>query len=380
MLNWAGTMESNLDRNPDPAHPGARAPRRRGGRPGPGRLALSAVLAGCLAAAACSSSSRKVVRAAPTTSSSSSSSTSAVPAAPVYPLTGLPVDNPGHASRPALVVKIENEPPARPQSGLQAADVVYEEIIEGGDTRFVAVFQSTDADPVGSIRSVRPTDPPLVRPIGGLFAYSGGTAKFVNLLHATSMIDVGESADPGAYFLRREKPSDHKLFSSTARLYAFPGAAGAKPPPPLFPFLPPGQPFAPAGAQPASHLETVVGTQHVFYDWDPAAGWRRAINGQPHVVEGGGQLIATNVVVQFVPWVPSPGDFDTLHSPVLVAQVVGSGDAWILAGGKVVKGHWSKPTPDAVISYTGSDGQPVSFLPGRTWVELAGTGTPTVLR
>src|SRR5205807_576123 len=196
---------------------------------------------------------------------------------------------------------------------------------------------------------------------------------FVNLLHATSMIDVGESADPGAYFLRREKPSDHKLFSSTARLYAFPGAAGAKPPPPLFPFLPPGQPFAPAGAQPASHLETVVGTQHVFYDWDPAAGWRRAINGQPHVVEGGGQLIATNVVVQFVPWVPSPGDFDTLHSPVLVAQVVGSGDAWILAGGKVVKGHWSKPTPDAVTSYTGSDGQPVSFLPGRTWVELAGT-------
>ena len=360
-------------------HMSRRRPRAPASTRGGRRLA-GVLLAACLAAAACSSSARKVAKSAPTTSSSSSSSTSVAPAAPVYPLTGLPVDNAGRAARPALVVKIENEPPARPQSGLQAADVVYEEIIEGGDTRFVAVFQSTDADPVGSIRSVRPTDPPLVGLIGGLFAYSGGTAKFVNLLHATPMIDVGESADPGAYFLRREKPSDHKLFSSTPRLYAYPGAAKAKPPSPLFPFLAPGQPFAPAGAQPASHLETVVGTQHVFYDWDPAAGWRRAINGQPHVVEGGGQLVATNVVVQFVPWVVSPGDFDTLHSPVLVAQLVGSGDAWILAGGKVVKGHWSKPAPDVLISYTGPDGSPVQFLPGRTWVELAGTGTPTVLR
>jgi hypothetical protein len=300
----------------------------------------------------------------------------------VYPLTGLPVDNAGRAARPALVVKIENEPLARPQSGLQAADVVYEEFIEGGDTRFVAIFQSTDADPVGSIRSVRPTDPLIVRPLGaGLFSYSGGTRKFVDLLHATAMIDVGESSTSGSYFLRREKPSDHKLFSTTARLYGAPGAANGKPPPPLFAFVPPGQPFAPAGARPTSHLETVVGTQHVFYDWDPAAsGWRRAINGQPHVVEGGGQLVATNVVVQFVSWVPSPGDFDTLHSPVFVAQLVGSGDAWFLAGGKATLGHWSKPNPDAQIAYTGPDGQPIQFVPGRTWVELTAAGATTIVR
>ena len=150
----------------------------------------------------------------------------------------MPTADAARAARPALTVKIENEPGARPQSGLQAADLVYEEFIEGGDTRFVAVFQSTDADPVGSIRSVRPSDPLLVRPLGGLFSYSGGTAKFVAAVHSVSIVDVGVSADPGAYFQRPEKAPDHRLFSSTARLYAAPGAAAAKPPPPLFTFLP----------------------------------------------------------------------------------------------------------------------------------------------
>src|SRR5205807_2450161 len=80
--------------------------------------------------------------------------------------------------------------------------------------------QSTDRDPVGPLRSVRPTDPFLVRPLGaGLFAYSGGTRKFVDLLHATSMIDVGESARGGAYYRRGDKRAPHNLYSSTARLY-----------------------------------------------------------------------------------------------------------------------------------------------------------------
>ncbi|MCA1656952.1 MAG: DUF3048 domain-containing protein, partial [Actinobacteria bacterium] len=259
-------------------------------------------------------------------------------------------------------------------------DVVYEEQIEGGDTRFVAVFQSTDADPVGSIRSVRPTDPDLVTPVGGLFAYSGGTPKFVNMLHAVPVVDVGQSAAPDAYFIRPEKSSDHKLFSSTARLYATPPAASAKPPPALFGFVAPGAHFDPAGATPASHLDVVVGTTRLAYDWDAPAGWRRSIGGRPHLVEGGEQLTATNVIVQSVVWAESPGDVDTLGSQVYVAQLVGSGDAWFLSDGKAVKGRWSKPTSTAVTAYTTADGKPVALQPGRTWIELASTGSPPDVR
>lgn len=302
------------------------------------------------------------------------SPTTTTTAAPsnVYPLTGLPVDDPAKAARPAVSIKIENEPPARPQSGLQDADVVYETLIEGGDTRFVAIFQSTDADPAGSIRSVRPTDPDIVAPIGGLFAYSGGTPKFVDALHAVPVVDVGQSSHEGAYFNRSDKSGDHKLFSSTERLYAAGQGSAAKAPPPIFTFVKAGAAFDGAGIAPATHLETFVGNQKLSWDWDPAKGWTRSINGRPHTVEGGGQLAATNVIVQSVSWVPSEGDVDTAGSQVYVAQMVGSGDALVVSDGKVVRGKWSKPSTGAVTSYTDAAGKPIALKPGRTWVELAG--------
>ena len=72
-------------------------------------------------------------------------------------------------------MKIENTPEARPQSGLDVADVVYEEVVEGGITRFWAIFNSHAPDHVGPIRSVRRMDPDIVSPLGGVVAYSGGT-------------------------------------------------------------------------------------------------------------------------------------------------------------------------------------------------------------
>ena len=86
----------------------------------------------------------------------------------------------GGARRPALAVKIENSVDARPQSGLNAADVVWEEVVEGGITRFVAVYHSTLPPEIGPIRSVRPMDAAIAGPLHGLFAFSGGQGPFVD--------------------------------------------------------------------------------------------------------------------------------------------------------------------------------------------------------
>ena len=160
--------------------------------------ALSAVIVAGALVAACGGSDKKTVAttsseaaAATSTSSVSSTSTSVastttggtaagtsttatVPAAPTYALTGMPIDDPARANRPALVIKVNNVASARPQSGINQADVVYEEVVEGGITRLAAVFNSHDPDRVGPVRSVRKTDQSLVWPIGGVFAYSGG--------------------------------------------------------------------------------------------------------------------------------------------------------------------------------------------------------------
>ena len=91
-------------------------------------------------------------------------------------------------------------------------------------------------------------------------------------------------------------------------------------------------------------------------------------------------MTATNVIVQFVQYRNSPGDFDVVGNPVPVAAVVGNGDAWVLSGGKVVKGKWSKPSPEAMTAFTDAAGAPVALMPGRTWVLLASAGAAAATR
>lgn len=297
---------------------------------------------------------------------------------PSYPLTGLPITDPATAARPALSVKISNEAGAFPQAGLDAADVVYEEIIEGDETRYLAIFQSQNADPLGPVRSVRPTDPDLIAPFGGLFGYSGGTERFVTILRATPGItDVGASNASGAYFERKvHRVSWQNHYTSTERLYA--QAPPALAPPQRFsPFLPPGQPFAPPGASPALELSVPFGATTAQWEWDAAGGvWNRSHSGDADILESGQRVTATTVIVQFAPYDPVDGATDVTGALVYDAQLVGTGEAWVLANGRLVKGKWSKAAQTDVTSYTDDLGAPIALPAGRTWVELPRTGTP----
>jgi len=178
-----------------------------------------------MVAAACSSGGGKK-----TTAGSTAPATTTTTVPPVFPLTGLPAGADPKQARPALVVKIENVPEARPQSGLIEADVVYEEIVEAGLSRFIVVYQSKDADPVGPVRSIRPSDPTIVKPLNPLFAYSGGTSKFINMLHAAGITDVGVDAASKAYY--RRPGWRHRPRSSTSWPTASPSAAPVSCPPP----------------------------------------------------------------------------------------------------------------------------------------------------
>ncbi|MDQ6726154.1 MAG: DUF3048 domain-containing protein [Actinomycetota bacterium] len=329
-----------------------------------------------LVAAACGGGTKKVAT-APTTTVPLVTTTTLPP---VAPLTGLPLTDPAKLKRPALGVKIDNAPAARPQSGLDVADVVYEEVVEGGATRFLAIFQSTDADPVGPVRSVRPSDPDIVAAYGALFAYSGGTPKFIDLLRATpGVTDLGvDKLDEGAgkpYYRRagRVKPDD--LYTSTANIYAK-APAGTRAPARFADFQSAGQPFAAAGTTPAANLTVTVGMTTATFDYDQASSTYR----RSGLVDGPGVVAPANVVVQFTTYQPSPGDTDVNGTPVEKAVTVGSGDAIILAGGMAVRGKWSKPSATAYTTYTDAAGAPIKLLPGRTWVELARTGAAATTR
>lgn len=344
------------------------------------RLALEVLaVAGLTLTAACSDKGENALDTPSTSSTAPPETTTTVPPKP-SPLTGQPQPDAAALARPALVVKIDNAPEARPQSGIDKADVVYEEQVEGGVVRFMAVFHSQDADLVGPVRSVRPVDPDIVSPLKGLFAYSGGAPQFVALIKKAPVKLVGFDELTSAYDKRRGKSAPHNLYTSTKKLYA--GAGNAKEAPPaLFAYLGPGQTFTGAGAIPVTRAEITMGGQtRTTWDWDAAASvWRRGTNGTAHVVEGGGQLSFTNVVVQFVRY-RNTGSRDPSGAPVPTANVIGTGEAWVLSGGQVIKGTYSKRSASAVTEFKDSTGAPIALNPGATWVSLAPAGTPTALR
>jgi hypothetical protein len=300
--------------------------------------------------------------------------------APFAPLTGLPLTDQARLARPALVVKVENAPASRPQSGLDLADVVYEEIVEGGITRFLAVFHSTDAELVGPVRSLRPSDPDIIAPFGGLFGHSGGIPPFLEALRRTPGItDVGvdqvdEKSDK-AYMRRTGRPAPSNLYTSTSKLYAKAPGTGGRPPGRFADFLPEGQPFAPTGAAPAVNLTAIVGTTSVVFNYDAASKtYRRA-----GLVDGPGVVAPANVIVQFTRY-EETGETDQADTTVEKAVTVGSGDALIVSGGMAVRGRWSKPSAGVFTSYTDTSGAPIRLLPGRTWVELARVGAAASTR
>jgi hypothetical protein len=295
----------------------------------------------------------------------------------VSPLTGLPQPNATRLQRPALVVKIDNEQGAQPQAGLNQADVVFEEQVEGGDSRMASVFQSTDADSVGPVRSTRSTDVAIVSELNHpLYAFSGGNLVFLAEIRASPIVDVGADVKPSAYHRVATHRAPHNLFSTTAGLYAL--APGGAPPPALFPFRAAAEPAGGAGSSAAHHAAVRFGDggTSVTWDWDPSAQlWKRGQNGTVHFDAAGAQVAASNVIVQFVPY-RITGLRDAAGSPVPEAQLVGRGDAWVFTGGTLIKAQWSKPSATDVTTYTDAGGAPIKLTAGRTWVELPPTGAP----
>ncbi|HEV7864660.1 MAG TPA: DUF3048 domain-containing protein [Acidimicrobiia bacterium] len=302
----------------------------------------------------------------------------AVPKPGDSPLTGIGVGgyNTGH---PALVVKIDNVGDARPQTGINEADVVIEEQVEGGFTRLAAVYHSTPADPVGPVRSARSTDIALLAPLyHPLFSYSGANRDFKELVRRSAMVDVGVENFPDKYYRDGKRRAPHNLMTNTSALHSL-AAPDAQAPPPLFAYrgsdTRPSEPDTrPVSRASGSWIYKDKVRTTVSYDWNPGAnGWTRIQNGALHVDAAGRPVTPTNVIIQFVTY-HDTGYRDSSGAEVPEADVVGAGDAWFLSAGYLSPATWSKGDKDEVTQYRGKDGKYARLLPGRTWVELVPIG------
>ncbi len=332
------------------------------GRP---TAAVIGVLGLALVAGACGSGSEAQTTSPRTTPSTAPPTTTTTVFVPTAPLTGRPDPSGASQTRAALSVKIENTPEARPQSGLDVADVVYEEVVEGGITRFWAIFGSAAPQVVGPIRSVRFMDPNVVWPIGGVVAYSGGTNANVALIREAPIVWVDENNAGDAFFRESTRFAPHNLYGDTAKLWARGGEP--VPPHPLFTYLGKGDTFVGDGID-----QFRVGFNAGYdptYTWDPATKtWKRSYGQFPFLDTSGNQVAPTNVIVQFV------------HYPAgAEGELIGEGEAWVFSDNKLLRGKWVKPNAETPTQFLNVFGVPIALTPGRTWVELLPTGSPVDL-
>lgn len=281
------------------------------------------------------------------------------------PLTGEPIVDSALAAQPVVVVKVANDRKARPQSGLNAADIVFE-AWGAGPTRFATVFQSTDAPKVGPIRSARTQDVDLVaefnRPV---FACSGGNPTVVTTIRNSDLQVVTESQGPGWYLdKRRRRP--HATFNDTASLRLNADLASTAPPQQLS-YRKAGEVAAGDASQGFNlHIQQV----RVEWRFNGATGrYDRGQDGGPHLLDDGSQVQADNVVVLWINYEPS---FADARSPD--GGSIGSGSAIVFSGGKVISATWSRDDRLKPISLTDGAGAPILLTPGSTWFEMANTG------
>jgi hypothetical protein len=344
-------------------------------------VALAAML---LALPACGKHEEAAAPRRTTTTKTTTTTTPPDPVVPKHavraPLTGLALKHPLTVFRPALAVKIDNvdtgRDHARPQAGIASADVVFEEIVEGGITRLVAVIQSQLPPRVGPIRSARTTDPMMLGQLGRpMLAWSGGNAGVVSAVHASPLVDMGFDAFTPAYARDRSRRAPHNLFADVNAIYrgAPKDTPAAKP---IFNYRSTGEKMLPTAKKATGvtiDFGGVAGVR-VSYQYDPKYdGWRRGQNGTTHVDEDGRVIVPRNVVILFTNYLPSPAD---RRSPE--AQTVGNGEAWIFTKGRVIGGTWRRDDPSLPYGLTDLQGHPIELTPGKTWIELPRPGSAKV--
>jgi len=288
----------------------------------------------------------------------------------VCPLTAIEPKSGEVPDRPALAIKVENLPDARPQAGIESADVVYEEPVEGGITRFIVMFQCHGSKRVGPVRSARFTDVDILPQYGTqtLFGFAGGAPPVEQRIQESGLNDVNfqQPKAESAYVRDPEREAPHDLYTSTGGLYKAGGTDGGKPVEVLQ-----FDTDIPPRAKRVKKVELDFSpTADVFWTFEKGKNrWVRSYDTGPALLENDHSITATNVVVQVVK-LKDTGIVDAAGNPSPEVVATGSGHCLIFRNGRVVKGTWSRPTLDDLTVYRDAKGNEIMLEPGTTWIEL----------
>lgn len=271
-------------------------------------------------------------------------------------------------------VVIENLVAARPQAGLDDANIVYEVLTEGGITRFLAVFAGgRDVEKIGPVRSARPYYVEWAKEYNLLFAHAGGSPESLLAISEQKINDLNQFTNSQYYWRDKERlktlASEHTLYTSTELLSR---ALRDKDYPLVgnFPSWTFSEGAVPGNRGPATQTISINFSTFAYkvdYTYDPVENlYSRSLAEKPHLMENGSQIKVKDVVVQIVPASLVPGD----DKGRLRINTVGSGKVILFRDGKKFEGTWRKDAVQSRTEFLDAAGKPLPLTPGTIWVEI----------
>lgn len=315
---------------------------------------------------------------APPTTTAATTTTTTLPGGPVVttlpegfrsPINGLRPEEEILLDRRAIAVKVDNHPDARPQSGLQDADAVIEILVEGGFTRFIAVFHDNDSAYVGPIRSIRPTDSTLIPVLGAPFVMSGGQPWILDLTGSRGVRMIGEGTI--GLFRIASRTAPQNLYGDTTRMRTTADVRNYSDAAPRWLF------DVGLWEVPDETASEIVmrwsGETRVVWRWEDGV-YTRWYGTREHTwraADGStGQVTADVLIVikgvRYTAKPPAGVDGD----PVPAIDTIGSGEAMVFAHGRVWRGTWERDAITEPFRLVDADGSTVAVPPGVPWVSV----------
>lgn len=293
---------------------------------------------------------------------SGSESSAAAPAPKTWPLTGLEVPEGRSPKSPAYIVKIDNTSKSAPQVGLGQADLVVEELVEGGSTRLATFFQSRLPKQVGPVRSMRLTDIGIAKPLGAEIVTSGAAPQTLQGLDAAG-VKYADMSNPA---VRRVSDGVHSsLYSVMADLQALAAAQKQRSRP--VDYLPFGDASDLPAGKPAKAVDARMSAGRT-------SSWQ--LMGKKYILQNGympdGDVFKADTVIVCMVRTSTANYTDPAGNPVPISHFEGKGRAVIFHQGKAVNVTWEKPTVGDTVTFSTKAGE-VKVPAGRTWLHLVPT-------
>ncbi|HQE92636.1 MAG TPA: DUF3048 domain-containing protein [Anaerolineae bacterium] len=305
----------------------------------------------------------------------------------VNPLTGEKMASAEVLNRIPIAIKVSNSPEARPQSGLNSADLVFEHFAEGSITRFTAVFYGKEPKQVGSVRSGRLIDLEIPAMYHVLFGYSGSSAGVKERIRNSDLFPTYIAApdfgvgEPYFYRVLQEgKAFEHTLFTNPTVLRQLADERGINQRP-EFPRLMAFSETPLQGGTAVTYFEVNYLKDSCTAEWtyDVASGrWQRATAGVAQTDSLTGEpLTAANVVIVYANHIETDILEDTWgggHQSIQV-QLWGTGPVLIFRDGVMINGYWERAERNHMLTFWIAEGNPLPLKPGNTWFQMVPLGT-----